>query len=95
MALAGGTAVLIWNMRQNAVEAGQAQVNRFIAGAEAGLNRTFLSIDVLLASTEGLLALSRTVAKDIQASDASALLRSTMRQNLLVRSVVLLDAQSQ
>ncbi len=95
LALAGGTAVLIWNMRQNAVEAGQAQVNRFIAGAEAGLNRTFLSIDVLLASTEGLLALSRTVAKDIQASDASALLRSTMRQNLLVRSVVLLDAQSQ
>lgn len=95
LALVGGTAVLIWNMRQNAIEAGQAQVNRFIAGAEAGLNRTFLSVDVLLASTEGLLALSRTVAQDIQASEASALLRSTMRQNLIVRSVVLLDTQGQ
>ena len=93
LALAGGTVVLILSMRKNAVEVGQAQINRFISGAEAGLNRTFLSVDVLLASTEDLLSLSRTVAQDIQAPQASALLHSTMRQNLIVRAVALLDAQ--
>lgn len=95
LALAGGMTMLIWSMRTNAVKVGQAQINRFIAGAEAGLNRTFLSVDVLLASTEDLLALSRTVAKDIEAPEASALLRSTMRQSLIVRSVVLLNVQGQ
>ena len=95
LALAGGTVVLILSMRKNAIEAGQAQINRFISGAEAGLNRTFLSVDVLLASTEDLLSLSRTVAQDIQAPQASALLHSTMRQNLIVRAVALLDAQGQ
>ena len=61
LALVGGMGLLIWSMRNNALEVGQAQINRFIAGAEAGLNRTFLSVDVLLASIEDLLALSRTV----------------------------------
>ena len=95
LALVGGMGLLIWSMRNNALEVGQAQINRFIAGAEAGLNRTFLSVDVLLASIEDLLALSRTVAKDIEASEASALLRTTMRQNLIVRSVALLDVRGQ
>ena len=95
LALVGGMALLIWSMRTSAVSEAQAQVTRFVAGAEAGLNRMFLSVDVLLASSEDLLALSRTAAQDIQAPEASALLRSTMRQNLIVRSVALLDVQGQ
>lgn len=95
LALAGATAVLIWTMRNNALEAGQAQVSRFVSGAEAGLNRTFLSVDVLLASTDDLLTLSRAVTKDIQTPQTSTLLRSTMRQNLIVRSVALIDTQGQ
>ena len=95
LALVGGMALLIWTMRTSAMGEAQAQVNRFVAGAEAGLNRMFLSVDVLLASTEDLLALSRIVAQDIEAPEASALLRSTMRQNLIVRSVALLDVQGQ
>ncbi|MBP6598550.1 MAG: EAL domain-containing protein [Giesbergeria sp.] len=95
LALVSGTGLLIWTMRTSATGEAQAQLDRFVAGAEAGLNRMFLSVDVLLASTEDLLALSRTVAQDIQAPAASALLRSTMRQNLAVRSVALLDEQGQ
>ena len=95
LALVGAAAVLVWSTRKNALDGGQEQVTRFIAGAEAALNRTFLSVDVLLASTDDLLALSSTVAERIQAPQASALLRNTMQQNLIVRSVALLDERGQ
>ena len=95
LALLGATAMLVWTTRNNALEAAHGQVTRFVAGAEVGLNRTFLSVDVLLASTDDLLALSSAVASNIQTPQASALLRSAMRQNLIVRSVALLDARGQ
>ena len=95
LALLAATGMLVWTTRNNALEAAHGQVTRFVAGAEVGLNRTFLSVDVLLASTDDLLALSSTVITKIQTPQASALLRSTMRQNLIVRSVALLDARGQ
>ena len=95
LALLAATGMLVWTTRNNALEAAHGQVTRFVAGAEVGLNRTFLSVDVLLASTDDLLALSSTVITKIQTPQASALLRSAMRQNLIVRSVALLDARGQ
>ncbi len=95
LALLAATGMLVWTTRNNALEAAHGQVTRFVAGAEVGLNRTFLSVDVLLASADDLLALSSTVITKIQTPQASALLRSAMRQNLIVRSVALLDAQGQ
>ena len=95
LALLAATGMLVWTTRNNALEAAHGQVTRFVAGAEVGLNRTFLSVDVLLASADDLLALSSTVITKIQTPQASALLRSTMRQNLIVRSVALLDARGQ
>ena len=95
LALLAATGMLVWTTRNNALEAAHGQVTRFVAGAEVGLNRTFLSVDVLLASTDDLLALSSAVASNIQTPQASALLRSAMRQNLIVRSVALLDARGQ
>ena len=95
LALLAATGMLVWTTRNNALEAAHGQVTRFVAGAEVGLNRTFLSVDVLLASADDLLALSSAVASNIQTPQASALLRSAMRQNLIVRSVALLDARGQ
>ena len=59
LALLAATGMLVWTTRNNALEAAHGQVTRFVAGAEVGLNRTFLSVDVLLASTDDLLALSK------------------------------------
>ncbi len=95
LALLVAAAALVWTTRKNALEAGQEQVARFIAGAEAALSRTFLSVDVLIASMGDLLALPNSGAKNIQGVQASTLLYNTMRQNLIVRSVALLDERGQ
>lgn len=98
LALGVAAASLAWGTRQNALADREAQVTRFAAVAEAALNRTFLSIDVLLASTDELLGLSNAPAggmDGVGGERASALLRSTTRQNLMLRSVALLNAQGQ
>ena len=66
LALVGGMGLLIWSMRNNALEVGQAQINRFIAGAEAGLNRTFLSVDVLLVHAQDHLMCSMLAQELVQ-----------------------------
>ncbi len=95
LALALAAASLVWQTRQAELGDSEAQVTRFVAGAEAALNRSFLAIDVMLASTGDLLGLSRTQAEWIHPGATSALLRATMRQNLMVRSVALLNARGQ
>ncbi len=93
LVLAGATALLVSNMRRSALADAQAQVMRFASVADTVLNRSFLSIDMLLASTDDLLDLS-TVMVGWQRGDAtSALLRSTLRQSLVVRTLALLDAR--
>ncbi|MFT4241526.1 MAG: EAL domain-containing protein [Acidovorax sp.] len=85
------TFVLAWNARNAALDDSAAQANRFVAGAEAALNRALLSVDVMLASTDELLGLSGTARDAIDAAAASQRLRSSARQNLMVRYVALLD----
>ncbi|MDD2845909.1 MAG: EAL domain-containing protein [Rhodoferax sp.] len=95
LALTASAVALVWSTRQNALDTSQEQVRRFVAVAEAAINRSFLSVDVLLAGTEDLLHLSQSVPEQIRAPGASALLRSTTRSNLMVRSLALLDEQGQ
>lgn len=55
------SAALVWNARKVALDDAEAQATRFVAGAEAALNRSLLAVDVLLASMDELLGLSRKV----------------------------------
>ena len=41
---------LVWNARKVALDEGVEQATRFVAGAEAALNRSLLAVDLLLAS---------------------------------------------
>lgn len=86
------SAVLVWNARSVALDDNAAQATRFVAGAEAALNRSLLSVDVLLASLDELLGLSGARREWIDPEVASQRLRSSARQNLMVRYVALLDA---
>ncbi len=90
-ALVLATALLIWNVRKTALSESEAQVVRFISGAEAAMNRSLLSFDVLLASTSELLDLPGSVDGDLAGQGARQLLRSAARQNLLVRYVAVMD----
>jgi diguanylate cyclase (GGDEF)-like protein len=82
---------LVWSVQRSTIADGQAEVIRFIAGAEASLNRSLLAIDVLLAGTDELLGLSNLAPEWINAKVASQLLRSAARQNLSVRFVALVN----
>ena len=93
VAVAMVSAALVWNARTVALDDNEAQATRFVAGAEAALNRSLLSVDVLLASMDELLGLSGAMRDWIDPVQASQRLRSSARQNLMVRYVALLDAE--
>ena len=86
------SAALVWNARQVALKDSEAQATRFVAGAEAALNRSLLAVDVLLASMDELLDLSSALPAWIDPETASQRLRSSARQNLMVRYVAMLEA---
>ena len=86
---------LVMNARRVALDDYEAQASRFVAGAESALNRSLLAVDVLLASMDELLGLSVAVNDWVDAAPASERLRSSARQNLMVRYVALLNAQGQ
>ena len=81
------------NARNAALEDSTQRTTQFVAGAEAALNRALLAIDVLLASTDEMLGLSVQGARlpTMDWTAASHRLRSSARQNLMVRYVALLD----
>ncbi len=85
------SAALVWNARKVALADSEAQGTRFVAGAEAALNRSLLAVDVLLASTDELLELASAMPDWIDPEVASQRLRSSARQNLMVRYVAVLD----
>ena len=86
---------LAWNARKVALADGEAQATRFVAGAEAALNRSLLAVDVLLASMDELLGLSAPMVDRVDADSASQRLRSSARQNLMVRYVALLNREGE
>ena len=85
-------ATLVWNARAAALDDNAAQATRFVAGAEAAINRSLLSVDVLLASLDELMGLSAALPEWLDAEVASQRLRSSARQNLMIRYVALLDS---
>lgn len=84
----------IWSGRTSDLITADEQAIRFLAGAEVALNRSLLSIDVSLAGTDELLSLSTNVVSWINPESASQWMRGAARQNLLVRFVALVDANS-
>ena len=90
LVLAAG--VLAWSNRQAALEGREEQVARFVSGAEVALNRSFLSVDLLLSGTDSMLGLSTSMADWIDASTGSQLLGFVTRGNLLVSMTALIDA---
>ena len=93
LVLGTSTALLLGSMRRVALTDAQAQVMRFAAVADTALNRTLLSIDMLLVSTDDLLDLSTLMVNWERGNATSALLRSTLRQSQGVRTLALLDSQ--
>lgn len=93
LALVLAAAGLIWSAREAALANSEAQATRFVAGAQAALNRSLLGVDVLLASTDELLGLSDSMAEWIDFGAASRLMYGAARQNFMVRNVALLDAK--
>ncbi len=92
-ALVVAASALIETTRKAALNESETQLTRYVSGAEAALNRAFLSVDVLLASSDVLLDFSGDSLDLGQPDTASAVLQRTTRQNLSVRLVALLDAQ--
>ncbi|MGD9774939.1 bifunctional diguanylate cyclase/phosphodiesterase [Diaphorobacter sp.] len=91
VALTAAVTALLWNGRSDALAQGEARVKRFAAGAEVGMNRALLSLDVLLASTEEMLHADTSGRASFDAVGVSGLLRGAARQNLMLRYVALLD----
>ncbi|MDE2414029.1 MAG: EAL domain-containing protein [Comamonadaceae bacterium] len=91
LGLATAVTGLLWYARQDALAEGEMRVTRFAAGAEAGMNRSLLSLDMFLASMAELLGGVRGTALDT--GDATALLRAMARQNLMLNYVALFDVQ--
>ena len=91
--LAFSAALLASSMRQSALAGAQTQVVRFASVADTVLNSSFESIDMLLASTNDLLDLSALMVDWGRGDATSALLRSALRQSLVVRTLALVDAE--
>nr|WP_315493974.1 EAL domain-containing protein [uncultured Rhodoferax sp.] len=88
-------ALLVRDNYRTTLANSEGQALRFVAGAEAAVNRNLLGVDVLLASLDNLLGLSNLQREWIDGPLASRLIQGALRQNLLVRHVALLDAQGQ
>jgi len=63
-----------------------------VSGAEVALNRSFLSVDLLLSGTDSMLGLSTSMADWIDATSGGRLLGFVTRGNLLVSMTALIDA---
>ncbi|MDR7308805.1 EAL domain-containing protein [Rhodoferax saidenbachensis] len=93
LAVAALAIVLVRDSRESALADGKAQAERFVTGAQAAVNRSFLGVDVLLASIDSLLGLQTMQLDWLEAPLANKLIEGATRQNLLVRSVALVDAE--
>ncbi len=95
-------ASLDYQNKLSALSTGQRAIVRVAGSAEATFNRNLLGVDLLLAETANMVALSGSAAPagsaglgdDAQAEDnASILLRGLSTANLNVRHITLVDAQ--
>ncbi len=86
-------AAMLLRMQQTDTLAGsETRVMRFVSGAEAAINRSFLGLDVLLAGLAEPLAEAAPIGPDTSADRVNRLLRQVLRQNLMLRDMALLAA---
>jgi signal transduction histidine kinase/ActR/RegA family two-component response regulator len=86
---------LISSSRNEALEQGRSQTERVLAGAEAALNRTLLSVDVMLSGVEDLVRPATSAGGKIDPAQAQVLLVGLVKRNLLVRDITLLGARGE
>ena len=86
-------AALLWNQRATALAESRSQLAQLTSGAEVGLNRALLAIDVLLATFEELLAGHGESDAALRERASGPAVSAVARQNLMLRNVVLLDGQ--
>jgi hypothetical protein len=67
----------------------EGRAARFVSGAEAGLNRMLLGVDVLLAGTDSLLRPALKADSTLDAEQANRLLLELAGRNLLVRDMAI------
>ena len=88
-------ASLITQGRQAALVSAERDAVRFVAGAEAALNRNLLSIDILLASMDEVLRASNLVLEWLDHDLATRQMRAADNQNLLVSQLALMTPKGQ
>lgn len=89
--LVSAAAVLAWTTRQSELQNREEQVTRFLSGAEVALNRSMLSIDLLLSGVDEMLQMQEASGN----GNAGKVLEVVARGNLLVGPVALVDAKGQ
>jgi len=88
-----GIAVFIESARKDEKLAqARLQAQHFVTGAEVAINRSLLGIDIMLASVDSLLELSAVQSPHLSTESANRLIQNTVRQNLLVSRLALLDS---
>ncbi|MBQ0961679.1 response regulator [Ideonella sp. 4Y11] len=90
--VAGVTTWLLLSLREEALREARDAVERQVAGAEAALNRSLLGLDLLLAGHDSTLQPVWTPT-GLDEGRARQLLYATVRQNLSLRDMALVDDQ--
>jgi len=95
LAIGVAASALIWEERQSALSDSSLQAKRFASGAVAALNRSLVSVDVLLTSLAETQDMGSLQLFEIDRVAASQTLRAIVRRNLMLRRLALVDAQGQ
>jgi signal transduction histidine kinase len=91
LAIAASAAWLVSHQRTEALRASQARAVHYVNGAEAGLNRALVGVDVLLAGLDELITEARQEDGSLDLARAERALVRINQQHLLVRDIALLD----
>jgi signal transduction histidine kinase/CheY-like chemotaxis protein len=86
------TGWLLHSLREEALREARDAIERQVAGAEASLNRSLLGLDLLLAGHDSTLQPAWT-PRGLDEDRARQLLYATVRQNLALRDLALIDGQ--
>jgi len=90
--LALAASMLAWSGRHAALQGREEQVSRFVAGAEVALNRSFLSVDLLLSGVDSMLGLSTSMIDWLDTDASGQRLGYVTRGNMLVSLTALVGA---
>ena len=82
---------LIARAERDAIAEGESRAEQFVSSAEASLNRTLLSVDMLLASVDDLLQPALHADGSLESAMADQLLLKTVRRSLLANDFVVLS----